>query len=191
MLSVEVRLAQVSVGYFYGADLQGPGAPHDACLDGHPSHYGQVWVHRRVGLLPKIFTDQPPDPWNPGGTSDQDDLVHLLLPKVALGQHRLDGVQNLPEEIGIELLEQLAGDDGLEKHWSFSGALGNLQALGGIQVEGYLELDARLQGEVEFGRFHSLSEAVDVLFEGGGEAILLLDLFHGVLEEPLAEVLAS
>lgn len=61
----------------------------------------------------------------------------------------------------------------------------------GAEVQGHPDGDAGLEGEVELGGFHSLSETVDVLFEGGWDAKLLSDSLCGVLEQPLAEVLTS
>lgn len=61
----------------------------------------------------------------------------------------------------------------------------------GVKVQGHPDGDAWLEGEVELGGFHSLSEMVDVLFESGWDAKLLSDSLCGVLEQPLAEVLTS
>lgn len=61
----------------------------------------------------------------------------------------------------------------------------------GVKVQGHPDGDAGLEGEVELGGFHGLSETVDVLFVSGWDAKLLLGSLYGVLEQPLAKVLTS
>ena len=186
---VEVDLAQVSVWDFYGADLQGPGAPHDARLDGHPRDHGQVGVNRRVGLLAEELPDQLPDPGYPCGAAHQHDLIHLLGLQAALRQHRLDGLQYLLEEVRVELLKRRAGDGHLEEDGRLAGSRGLRPRR--LEVQGHPEADAGLEGEVELGLFGVLTEVVDVFLEGDCEAVRLQDLVHHVLQQPLAEVLAA
>lgn len=59
----------------------------------------------------------------------------------------------------------------------------------GVKVEWYSDAGAWLDGEVELGSFHSLTEMVNVLFASWWDAKLLSDSLCGVLEQPLAEVL--
>lgn len=104
---------------------------------------------------------------------------------MALDQHGLHGSQDLQEEVLVELLEQLACDLGLEEDWS-----GAFRGLGlAVKVEGHSDHGAGVEGEVELGGLHGLSEMVDVLLQGGGDTELLLDLLGDVLEQPLAEIL--
>lgn len=181
----------MSVGDFYGAHLQRPGAAHDAGLDGHARDHSQVGVHRRVGILPKVLADQLPDARYPGGASHENDLVHVLFLQVALGQHRLHWDQDLQEEVLVELFKQLATDLHLEVNRRRSGTLWGPRAIVRVKVEGNGDYGAGVEGEVELGGFHSLSETVDVLLEDRGDAELLPDSLTGVLQQPLAEVLTS
>lgn len=188
------------VGDLYRADLQGPRAAHDAGLNGHAGHHGQVRVHRRVGLLSKEVADESPDARDPGGAAHQHNLIHVLLLQVALREHRLHRGQDLLEQVLVQLLKKLSSDDGLEedRSWSFWSCWSRsrtLLGLGGTAVGVEVERDADggagVQGEVDLGGLHRLSEAVDVFFQRGRHTKLLAHSLAGVLEQPLAEVLAA
>lgn len=182
----EVRFAQVSVGDLHRAHLQRPGAAHDAGLNGHARDHGQVRVHRRVGLLPKELPDDLPDPWYPGGASNQHYFIHVLLPEVAFRQHGLDWRQDLLEELLVELLEESAGDHRPKENRRGPGAPGGLVA---VKVQRHADCSRGVEGEVELGGFHCLPEVMDVLFEGRDHTELLTHSLCGVLEQLLAEVL--
>lgn len=94
------------------------------------------------------------------------------------------------KKIFVELLKQLTSDHSLEGNQSRS--IGRcLRAVVGVKVQRHPDGDTGLKGKVEFGSFYSLSQTVDVLFQSGWDTKLLLDPLCGVLEHPLAEVLAS
>lgn len=175
------------IGNFNCADLKRPRTTHNACLNGHTGHHGQIRVYRGVRLFSEILTDELPNARDPCRPSDQDDLIHLLLVQMPLDEDGLDGSQDLLEEVRIELLKGLPGQLFLKQHFLLLRSVGSCR----LEVQRDSEVNLRLLGEVEFGSLYSLSEEMDVFFKSRRNAVLLPDSLCGVLEQTLGEVLPS
>eukprot|EP01084_Bolivina_argentea_P109175 195132_1 len=155
-------------------------ARQDGGLDGGTVRHGLVGVDGLVQLLAaEEVGDEGLNLGDAGGATDKDDVVDDALVNLGVLEDLGDGGDGALEEVGAELLELGAGDDGLEVDVGEQG----------------VDLDVGLGGggEGALGALAGGAEAAEGALALGGvlALVLALELIDEVVDQTVVEVLTA
>jgi len=148
-------------------------------LNGSTPSNGLVWVDALGGFLSvEVLLEQLLNLGDTRGTTDEYDVVNVLLLDAGILENLLNGLHRLAEQVGVELFELCAGER-LGKVLSVKEALN-------FNLGGHLARKRTL-GTLNFAL--QLTDAA--LVARSVESLLLAELLENVLADTVVEVLST